>query len=163
MLQDDFKALLWNYGGNLGNGTGRVDPEAAKHPELFLLAASNFIASDARIANCVFNVVIEIVFTLSHQALEEKMRTNGYDARRLGVLVSVIRDELNRRGSPADAERWEVIESNLRKELDTTKATKPFISHLPCLPGRHDPIFLAWGFEYPGIVREPKKYLRKAV
>ena len=87
----------------------------------------------------------------------------SWDARRLGVLVSVIRDELNRRGSPANAERWGLIEANLRKKIDVTQSTEPFISHLPSLPGRRDPIFLAWGFEYPGIVREPEKYLRKAV
>lgn len=163
MLLDDFKALLWAYGGNLGSGSGRADPEAARQPELFLLAASNFISCDARVATCVFNIVSENVAKFSPELLTKQMQVTEHDARRLGVLVSVICDELRRRGVSTDAKSWDAIEAKLRQEVDVGRPLEPFISHLPRLPGRRDPIFLAWGFEYPGIVREPAKYLRKAI
>lgn len=165
MLLDDFKALLWAYGGNLGRGSGHADPEAAGQPELFLLAASNFISSDARIATCIFNLVIEMASKLSQPALEKKMQTikYHYDVRRLGVLISIVRDELRRRGELVDAERWSAVETSLRRQVDIPHSLEPLISHLPSLPGRRDPLFSTWGFEYPGVVREPAKYLRKAV
>lgn len=163
MLQDDFKALLWSYGGNLGSGSGRIDPEMTRQPELFLLAASDFISNDARLATCVFNLVIEMAPKLSPQILEKGMLAASYDARRLGVLVSIVREEQNRRGELASGKRWEPIEEKLHRAVPPMREPEPLISHLPRLPCRRDPLFLAWGFEYPGIVREPGKYLRKAI
>jgi hypothetical protein len=97
------------------------------------------------------------------QVVEKQMRTAAYDSRRLGVLVSVVRNELDRRKAVADSKQWQAIEANLRKAVDLSKEPEPLIAHLPSLPGHRDPLFLAWGFEYPGIIREPQKYLRKAM
>lgn len=163
MLLDDFKALLWTYGGNLGSGSGHVDPDAARQPELFLLTASHFISSDARLATCIFNLVIEMASKLSPQALEKKMQIAAYDPRRLGILISIVRSELARQTMSGDPKEWETIEASLRRAVNLNQRSEPLISHLPSLPGHRDPLFLAWGFEYPGIVREPQKYLRKAM
>lgn len=163
MLLDEFKALLWVYGGNLGSGSGHVDPETARQPDLFLLASSNFISSDARVATCVFNIVSEMADKFSPELLEKQMPFAKHDSRRLGVLVSIIRNELNRREVSTDTRPWDALEVKLRSSVDTGRPLEPLISHLPRLPGHRDPTFLAWGFEYPGIVREPAKYLRKAV
>jgi len=165
VLLDDFKALLWAYGGNLGSGSGRYDPELASRPELFLPVASNFISSDARLATCIFNLVIEMAPRFSAQALEENMtKARYYDVRRLGVLVSIVADELQRRDTQFDATKWSTIESQLPNQIGSPELQfEPLLPHLPKLPGRREPLFLAWGFEYPGIVREPDKYLRKAM
>ena len=84
------------------------------------------------------------------------------DARRLGVLGSIIRNELNRNGSSVDLKLWNVIEADLHRAV-AKQTPEPLISHLPSLPGHCDPIFLAWGFEYPGVVKNLGKYLRKAI
>lgn len=161
MSLDDFKALLWAYGGNLGRGSGHTDQRLVGDLELFLLAASAFLSVDARVSTCVFNLVLEMASSFSATRLTKELETTEYDARRLGVLASIIRDELERRGLIDATAEWVLVESRLRQRTDRNARSEPLLPHLPSLPGRRDPLFLSWGFDYPGIVREPEKYLRK--
>lgn len=163
MSLDDFKALLWHYGGNLGRGSGRTDHEAAHRPELFLFIAANFLSIDARLTTCIFNLTIELASKVSAADFKQALLQEKYNPAYLGILVAIVREELQRRSYNEESAKWISIENNLRKELPVHKMTKPLLPHLPSLPGRCDPLFLVWGFEYPGIVREPEKYLRKAI
>ena len=161
MLLDDFIALLWAYGGNIGSRSGRVDPEVARRPELFLLAASKFISVDARLSTCIFNLIMEMASRFSAHKVIETMVGASYEPSRLGLLVTIIRKELEKHGALIDMVEWTKIERELRESLTNKMKPQPLLPHLPSLPGRRDPTFLSWGFEYPGIVREPDKYLRK--
>lgn len=161
MSLDDFKALLWAYGGNLGRGSGHADQRLVQNLELFVVSASAFLSTDARVSTCVFNLVLEMAPHFSAARLVKELDAVDYDSRRLGVLVSIIRDELERRGERTAAAGWVSAEDRLRQRPTLSGRSEPLLPHLPSFPGRRDPLFLSWGFEYPGVVREPEKYLRK--
>ena len=163
MLLADFKALLWANGGNLGSGGRHVEYDTAHCPELFLVTASNFLSRDARLSTCIFNLVIKMSPQLSASSLISALAAVKYDTARLGILVSIVREELVRRGDDADDESWKMLEISLRQRLGVIQQIKPLLPHLPSLPGRKDPLFRSWGFDYPGIVQEPEKYLRKVI
>lgn len=163
MLLDDFKALLWANGGNLGSGSRHVEYDSAHGPELFLVTASNFLSIDARLSTCIFNLVIKMSLRLSASSLAGALAAAKYDIACLGILVSIVRNEIVRRGDDADDEIWRILETSLRQRLGVIQQIKPLLPHLPSLPGRKDPLFRSWGFDYPGVVQEPEKYLRKVI
>ena len=161
MSLDDFKALLWSYGGNLGSGSGRVDQRLAHSLELFLITASAFLSTDARLSTCIFNLVIAMAPDVSAARFAAAIDGTACDVRRVGLLASIIRAELERRNECGDISEWMSVETRLRHEAGANIGTVPLLPHLPSLPRRADPLFLSWGFAYPGVVREPSKYLRK--
>lgn len=163
MLLDDFKALLWANGGNIGSGSRHVDLDSANRSELFLVTASNFLSIDARLSTCIFNLVIKMSPQLSASSLASALAAAKFDIACLGILVSIVREELVRGGDDTDDESWRKLENSLRQRLGVIQQIKPLLPHLPSLPGRKDPLFHSWGFDYPGIVKEPEKYLRKAI
>ena len=114
-------------------------------------------------ATCIFNLVIDWAPGLSPELFERELGRIGYDVRRLGVLVSIVRGELEKRGERTKAEPWATHELKLMQMVSPAVKTERLLPHLPSIPGRPDALFIAWGFEYPGIVRDPEKYLRKAI
>ena len=163
MLLDDFVSLLWAYGGNLAYGVSQHHIKATGNRESFVITASNFISTDARMATCIFNLVIDMAPRLSVSLFEHELGEAKYDVRRLGVLVSIVRSELERVGDQVKAHPWIELESKLMSALATPVKIERLLPHLPSIPGWKDPLFLAWGFDYPGIIREPGKYLRNAI
>jgi hypothetical protein len=163
MWLPDYVLILNHFGGNL---LVSEKTTLLKIPDLsldqFLLISSRHLQARARVTTCFLNVLVARVqeFNVDHCAALIAANRLAFEPSILGALIQKIMSLQAKIPEIPEAkiDDWQTLLNKLREHSDT-KTLRPLLKNLP-MPKRKDPDFYQWGYAYPGIVLEPKKYLR---
>ncbi len=168
MWLPDYALFLNHFGGRLliSEKTSFLKLPKISLEQFFLLS-SRHLRSRSRITTCFLNLLIVKAYEFNPNEILRLMNDEKrqFDAKMVGALSEKILQKLN--NDPLlykeKIAQWTMINDSLTKRILEKKGTPPPIESmllgLP-LPKKRDPDFLKWGYAYPGIVYDPKKYLR---